>query len=218
MVTCCRPIGPRPPSAPRGHLVVLQEFFGLNDHIRSVADRFAALGIRCHRSGVVRSRRAGRRVRLRRRRYSGGPRLACPGFPSRTVSSTRRLRSMPSSHSARSASSAIAGGLAGALFGDTPVRSDLRRRLLRQRDRRLARMRVRRCRPCRISATSTPASRSATHSRGSVGHGRTIDPCLSGPTRVQLRRAFQLSAGVGPDRLGRRSSSSGNTSGSAPRR
>ena len=33
-----------PAAAPRGHLVVLQEFFGLNDHIRSVADRFAALG------------------------------------------------------------------------------------------------------------------------------------------------------------------------------
>lgn len=29
---------------PRGQLVILQEFFGLNDHIRSVADRFAALG------------------------------------------------------------------------------------------------------------------------------------------------------------------------------
>jgi carboxymethylenebutenolidase len=28
----------------RGQLVVLQEFFGLNDHIRNVADRFAALG------------------------------------------------------------------------------------------------------------------------------------------------------------------------------
>ncbi len=28
----------------RGQLVVLPEFFGLNDHIRSVADRFAALG------------------------------------------------------------------------------------------------------------------------------------------------------------------------------
>jgi carboxymethylenebutenolidase len=28
----------------RGQLVVLQEFFGLNDHIRSVANRFAALG------------------------------------------------------------------------------------------------------------------------------------------------------------------------------
>jgi carboxymethylenebutenolidase len=28
----------------RGQLLVLQEFFGLNDHIRSVADRFTALG------------------------------------------------------------------------------------------------------------------------------------------------------------------------------
>src|ERR1700704_7060847 len=27
-----------------GQLVVLHEFFGLNDHIRNVADRFAALG------------------------------------------------------------------------------------------------------------------------------------------------------------------------------
>lgn len=33
-----------PAGRPRGQLVVLQEFFGLNDHIRSVADRFAALG------------------------------------------------------------------------------------------------------------------------------------------------------------------------------
>jgi len=34
----------RPDGRPRGQLVVLHEFFGLNDHIRSVADRFAALG------------------------------------------------------------------------------------------------------------------------------------------------------------------------------
>jgi carboxymethylenebutenolidase len=33
-----------PAAAPRGQLVVLHEFFGLNDHIRNVADRFAALG------------------------------------------------------------------------------------------------------------------------------------------------------------------------------
>lgn len=33
-----------PSGEPRGQLVILHEFFGLNDHIRSVADRFAALG------------------------------------------------------------------------------------------------------------------------------------------------------------------------------
>ncbi len=33
-----------PDGRPRGQLVVLHEFFGLNDHIRSVADRFAAIG------------------------------------------------------------------------------------------------------------------------------------------------------------------------------
>lgn len=33
-----------PAQAPRGGIVVIQEIFGLNAHIRSVADRFAALG------------------------------------------------------------------------------------------------------------------------------------------------------------------------------
>ena len=33
-----------PSGAPRGGLVVLQEIFGINHHIRSVADRYAALG------------------------------------------------------------------------------------------------------------------------------------------------------------------------------
>lgn len=34
----------RPEGAPRGAVVVLQEIFGVNSHIRSVADRFAANG------------------------------------------------------------------------------------------------------------------------------------------------------------------------------
>ena len=34
----------RPEGAPRGALVVLQEIFGVNSHIRSVADRWAARG------------------------------------------------------------------------------------------------------------------------------------------------------------------------------
>lgn len=33
-----------PPDQPRGGLVVIQEIFGVNHHIRSVCDRFAALG------------------------------------------------------------------------------------------------------------------------------------------------------------------------------
>jgi carboxymethylenebutenolidase len=35
-----------PQGSPRGGLVVLQEIFGVNGHIRSVADRYAALGYR----------------------------------------------------------------------------------------------------------------------------------------------------------------------------
>src|SRR5262249_56114742 len=33
-----------PPGSPKGGLVVIQEIFGVNHHIRSVCDRFAALG------------------------------------------------------------------------------------------------------------------------------------------------------------------------------
>jgi len=34
----------QPAGAPRGGLIVLQEIFGVNSHIRSVADRYAAEG------------------------------------------------------------------------------------------------------------------------------------------------------------------------------
>ena len=34
----------RPEGAPRGAIVVLQEIFGVNSHIQSVADRWAARG------------------------------------------------------------------------------------------------------------------------------------------------------------------------------
>ena len=34
----------RPETAPKGAVVVIQEIFGVNDHIRSVADRYAAQG------------------------------------------------------------------------------------------------------------------------------------------------------------------------------
>src|SRR5918993_1627907 len=33
-----------PPSPPRGALVVIQEIFGVNSHIRTVVDKFASLG------------------------------------------------------------------------------------------------------------------------------------------------------------------------------
>ena len=42
-----------PSEQTRGQLVVLHEFFGLNDHIRSVADRFAALGYATIVPGLV---------------------------------------------------------------------------------------------------------------------------------------------------------------------
>ena len=44
MATSCPPIGPTPRVEPLGGVVVIQEIFGVNDHIRSVADRFAAAG------------------------------------------------------------------------------------------------------------------------------------------------------------------------------
>jgi carboxymethylenebutenolidase len=38
------PTGPSPPGKPRGAVVVIQEIFGVNSHIKSVADGYAADG------------------------------------------------------------------------------------------------------------------------------------------------------------------------------
>ena len=51
-----------PDGRPRGQLVVLHEFFGLNDHIRSVADRFAAK--HRERVGVLERKLAAQREEL----------------------------------------------------------------------------------------------------------------------------------------------------------
>ena len=63
-----------PVGAPRGALVVVQEIFGVNAHMRSVADRYAAAGLRGARAGVLRPGRARRRTGLRRRTASQGAR------------------------------------------------------------------------------------------------------------------------------------------------
>ena len=53
---------------PKGGLVVIQEIFGVNHHIRAVCDRFAAIGYRRGRAGGVRSHPAEFRIRLYARR------------------------------------------------------------------------------------------------------------------------------------------------------
>ena len=63
-----------PVEAPRGALVVVQEIFGVNAHMRSVADRYAADRLRGAGAGVLRPGRARGRTGLRRRRRRQGPR------------------------------------------------------------------------------------------------------------------------------------------------
>ena len=85
-----------PTGTPKGGLVVIQEIFGVNHHIRAVCDRFAALGYVVGRTGDLRPLsaefrerlHAGRnrsRARVHRqgrhgqdaRRHAGGNQLAC---------------------------------------------------------------------------------------------------------------------------------------------
>ena len=61
-----------PSGAPKGAVVVIQEIFGVNHHIRAVADRLGGRGLSRHRAGGVRPRRARRRTQLRRARHRAG--------------------------------------------------------------------------------------------------------------------------------------------------
>ena len=53
-----------PAGQPRGGVVIVQEIFGVNDHIRSVADRFAAEGYLAIAPAMFDRGREGRRTRL----------------------------------------------------------------------------------------------------------------------------------------------------------
>src|SRR6185503_12257119 len=89
-----------PDAVPRGQLVVLHEFFGLNDHIRNVADRFAALGYGAIVPGL--SDRAEPGAEFGYDRPASPPDMPCaPGSRSQTACSTRRPGSISSSRSAR---------------------------------------------------------------------------------------------------------------------
>ena len=53
-----------PAGRPRGGVVVVQEIFGVNSHIRSVTDKFAARRLSRGRAGGLRACREGLRRRL----------------------------------------------------------------------------------------------------------------------------------------------------------
>ena len=64
-----------PPGRPRGAVVVLQEIFGVNRHIRAVTDGFAAEGYTAIAPGALRPHSPRHRARLRRRGGGRGTRL-----------------------------------------------------------------------------------------------------------------------------------------------
>ena len=53
-----------PQGTPRGAIVVLQEIFGVNSHIRNVTDRYAAQGLPRDRAGPLRPGQTGHRTRV----------------------------------------------------------------------------------------------------------------------------------------------------------
>ena len=57
----------QPAGKPKGAVVVVQEIFGVNSHIRSVADGYAAAGLPGGRAGDLPSGQARRGTRLHRR-------------------------------------------------------------------------------------------------------------------------------------------------------
>ena len=96
-----------PAGAPRGALVVAQEIFGVNSHIRAVCDDYAAQGYVAD-AGAVRPGRARHRARLRPDDITRG-RAIREGCRSRMRSPTSRRRPRRSRAPGRSASSATAG-------------------------------------------------------------------------------------------------------------
>ena len=64
-----------PAGATKG-IVVIQEIFGVNHHMRDMCDRFAAEGYAVVRAGALRPRRAGRGAGLHAGGHRQGPRLS----------------------------------------------------------------------------------------------------------------------------------------------
>ena len=92
----------------RGGLVVIQEIFGVNEHIRSVTDGYAAEGYYCVAPAIVRPREARRRTRLRAGSLRGRAAAHARRSASTRCCSTSRRRAPRPHRRARSASSAIA--------------------------------------------------------------------------------------------------------------
>ena len=74
-----------PAGTPKGGIVVIQEIFGVNHHIRSVADRFAALGYVAIAPALFDRIEAG---------FESGIRITCPDAPGsdRHLGAVRSIR------------------------------------------------------------------------------------------------------------------------------
>ena len=63
-----------PKGTPKGGIVVIQEIFGVNHHIRAVTDKFAADGYIALAPALLRPHQARHRARLHARHHRRGPR------------------------------------------------------------------------------------------------------------------------------------------------
>ena len=181
----------------RGGLVVIQEIFGVNEHIRSVTDGYAADGYYCVAPAIFDRDEARRRTRLR----AGGVR--------------RRGRSMREDrhrqHAARRRGGASRGGFGGEgrrrrllprrlarlARGDAAARHRRRVLLLRRHASQPSRARSRAARCRCISATRISRSRWRTWRRSAPACRRAgRDLRLSRRPRLQPRRRRELRAAI----------------------
>ena len=179
-----------PDAAPRGQLVVLHEFFGLNNHIRNVADRFAALGYAAVVPGLSDRAEPGAEF----------------GYDPSGIAAGHALRArIPIADSLLDAQAGIdfvkpfgkvavvgycwGGSLA--FYSATRLRG-LTCAVGYYGSQIVAGAHEIPKVPTMLHlATSMPASRSVM-SRDPASRGRRVDPRLSRPARIQLRRARQL--------------------------
>ncbi len=98
-----------PQGAPKGGIVVIQEIFGVNHHIRAVADRFAAQGYLAIAPAVFDRVEPGVELKATTRTAcSKGMGIARQDGPRKDPARHRRRRLRPPRRAARSASSASA--------------------------------------------------------------------------------------------------------------
>ena len=180
-----------PAGTPRGGLVVAQEIFGVNSHIRSVCDGFAADGYR-DRAGAVRPLRARRRHRLHAGRHRQGPRAEGARADRRGLARHRGRARRAGERRQGRRRRLLLGRLHRVDGGGTAVRLRVRGPLLRRRDAGRRRRTAAMSRDGALRRARRDDSRAGVRVRSRASGGAGLH--LRGGSRLQLRSAPVIDA------------------------